>query len=207
MQEKMIRDWLGLVVLPMAVFFATVVHQQSEEKQLEQRHRDEVALKFIELGWEAIQSHDSIRTRDALRILAVFDPVMAKQLALVALDRATDQDSVAVEQPDSVDHAIVRAGLVGLKVTVTADGENSRTLPLSVAKYIGHLQGRQPLPIKWVRYSARKRARWSVIHYPTSLEQEALALQRLLEVRFPQLVFNMVGSDSEARSMGIMVIP
>jgi hypothetical protein len=201
------RKWIGTVFLPAAILAATMIHQRSGEKQLEQRHRDEVALKFIELSWDAIQNHDSVRTREALRVLAVFDPVMAKQLALVALDHKADYESVIPAQLDSVDYAIVRAGLIGVRISVTANGDGGRTFPLAVSKYIGHLQGGDPLPIRWVKHSSRHIPQWSAIHYPTGLKQEALALQRLLESRYPQLAFSMVEAGGDARSLGILVYP
>lgn len=202
-----LRNWTAMVILPLTVICSTWLHQASEERQVKQRHQDEVALKFIELGWDAIEKHDTQRTREALRVLALFDPVMAEQLNMVAV-----RDSV---QPTPNSHEqmlfakeLAEAGLIGATISVKSLGEESRNLSQAVANYIERIQHSGPITIEWTRKTGSAHMqRSSFIAYATELEPQAIALRMALEERFPQLGFELRAVGTDERSIMVAVAP
>lgn len=195
MTEDSFRQWFGVVFIPVAVIVATVIHQRSEADLAERRHRDEVALKFIELSWDAIEARDSARTMNATKVLALFDPRMALEMQMIALRDTIPMlvTSVSTGVGGVSDAVIATAGLMSVSISVEGTAGGNEDLPLWIARDLGTMRG-DTIPVRWKRYTGKHFRVRSTIVYGADYEPVAMYIRNRYEQTFPPLTFEMIKS-------------
>lgn len=200
MDLEKLRDWTATVAIPLSVVISTIIYQRGQDKLTAQAHRDQLALKFIELGWEAIIEHDESRTKQVLKVLTVFDAEAAEQLAIAAAHDSLSYPSVLYTPHEANYDTLARLALLRAPVAVKSGTTGEGTMTDSIADFVTQLKGHR-VDAEWIRTGGHPDYKVSSIHFAPEYRAVAFYLQQHIEARF-RIYFDM---HEEADLDGIIV--